>query len=41
MKIKLIMTVSLIVIFGVLISIGGNARQTDDPGVLLRAAIEK
>ena len=41
MKIKLIMTVSLIVILGALLSIGGNARQTDDPGVLLRAAIEK
>jgi len=41
MKIKLITTVSLIVILGALLSAGGSARQAEDPGVLLRAAIEK
>ncbi len=41
MKIKLITTVFLIAILGVLLSFAGSARQTDDPGVLLRAALEK
>lgn len=41
MKIKLITTISLIAVLGVLLSIVGSARQADDPGVLLRAAIEK
>jgi len=41
MKIKLTTTVSLIVILGALLSAGGSARQAEDPGVLLRAAIEK
>ena len=41
MKIKLITTVSLILVLGALLSIAGSARQADDPGVLLRAAIEK
>lgn len=41
MKIKLIMTVFLIAVLGAWLSIGGSARQADDPGVLLRAAIEK
>jgi Tol biopolymer transport system component len=41
MKIKLITTVSLILVLGTLVSIVGSARQADDPGVLLRAAIEK
>jgi Tol biopolymer transport system component len=41
MKIKLIITVFLIAILGALLSSAGSARQADDPGVLLRAAIEK
>jgi Tol biopolymer transport system component len=41
MKIKLITTVSLTVVLGALLSIAGSVRQVDDPGVLLRAAIEK
>ena len=41
MKIKLITTVSLITVLGVLLSIAGSVQQSDDPGVLLRAAIEK
>jgi len=41
MKIKLITTVFLIMAVGVLLNIVGSARQTEDPGVLLRAAIEK
>jgi len=41
MKIKLITTVSLIVILGALLSTEGSAWQAEDPGVLLRAAVEK
>jgi Tol biopolymer transport system component len=41
MKIKLITTVFLIAILAALLSLAGSARQVDDPGVLLRAAIEK
>jgi tetratricopeptide (TPR) repeat protein len=41
MKIKLIITVSLIAILGTVLSIAGSAWQADDAGVLLRAAIEK
>lgn len=41
MKIKLTAFVFFIAVLGALLSIAGNARQADDPGVLLRAAIEK
>ena len=41
MKIKSITTVSLILVLGVFLFIAGSVQQTDDPGVLLRAAIEK
>jgi Tol biopolymer transport system component len=44
MKIKtgsLIGVISFIAILGALVSVAGSARQTEDPGVLLRAAIEK
>jgi Tol biopolymer transport system component len=41
MKIKLIITVSLIAILSALLSFAGSAWQVEDPGVLLRAAIEK
>ena len=41
MKIKLKTTVFLIAALGALLSIAGSAQQADDPGVLLRAAIEK
>jgi Tol biopolymer transport system component len=41
MKIKLKATVFLIAVLGALLSIAGSAQQADDPGVLLRAAIEK
>jgi Tol biopolymer transport system component len=41
MKIKLVTTVFLIVVLGVFLSLAGSVQQTDDPGVLLRAAIEK
>lgn len=41
MKIKLKATIFLIAVLGALLSIAGIAQQTDDPGVLLRAAIEK
>src|SRR4030042_1739557 len=39
--IKLTAVIFLIAILGALVSIAGSARQTEDPGVLLRAAIEK
>jgi Tol biopolymer transport system component len=38
---KSIGVLSLITILGALLSVSGIARQTEDPGVLLRAAIEK
>jgi tetratricopeptide (TPR) repeat protein len=38
---KSIGVISFIAILGALVSIAGSARQTEDPGVLLRAAIEK
>ena len=41
MKIKLITTVFLIAILSVSLSLSGSTRQTDDPGVLLRTALEK
>ncbi len=41
MKIKLKATFFLIAVLGALLSIAGSAQQADDPGVLLRAAIEK
>ncbi len=41
MKIKLTAIVFLIASLGALLSIAGSARQADDPGVLLRAAVEK
>jgi len=41
MKIKLKATLFLIAVLGALLSIAGSAQQADDPGVLLRAAIEK
>lgn len=41
MKIKLTAFVFFIAVLGALLSIAGSARQADDPGVLLRAAIEK
>ena len=41
MKIKLITTVFLIAVLAALLSLAGSAHQADDPGVLLRAAIEK
>jgi Tol biopolymer transport system component len=41
MKMKLIMTFSLIVVLGAFLSMAGSIQQADDPGVLLRAAIEK
>jgi len=40
-KMKSIAVISLGAILGVLVSIAGIARQAEDPGVLLRAAIEK
>jgi Tol biopolymer transport system component len=40
-SIKSIAVVSSIAILGALVSISGIARQADDPGVMLRAAIEK
>src|SRR4030042_6703643 len=39
--VKLTAVIFLIAILGALVSIAGSARQTEDPGVLLRAAIEK
>ena len=39
--VKLIAVIFLIAILGALVSIAGSARQAEDPGVLLRAAIEK
>ena len=41
MKIKLFSTVFLIAILCALLSLAGSVHQTDDPGVLLRAAIER
>jgi len=41
MKKKLFMTISLVALLGASLSIAGSARQAEDPGVLLRAAIEK
>ena len=41
MKTKLISTFFLIAILGALLSLAGSVHQTDDPGVLLRAAMEK
>jgi Tol biopolymer transport system component len=41
MKIKLITTFFLIAILGALLSLAGSTRQADEPGVLLRAAVEK
>lgn len=41
MKKILLATIALIASLGVLLSIAGTARQAADPGVLLRAAIEK
>jgi Tol biopolymer transport system component len=41
MKIKLITTFFLIVILGAMLSPADSYHQTDDPGVLLRAAMEK
>jgi Tol biopolymer transport system component len=41
MKKSLLATISLIAILAALVSIAGIARQSEDPGVLLRAAIEK
>ncbi|UCE40409.1 MAG: PD40 domain-containing protein, partial [Candidatus Aminicenantes bacterium] len=41
MKIKLFVTIFLIVILGAILSLSGSLHQADDPGVLLRAAIEK
>jgi len=41
MKIKLKASVILIAVLGALLSIAGSDQQADDPGVLLRAAIEK
>src|SRR4030042_3243842 len=39
--IKLTAVIFLIAIMGALVSVAGIARQAEDPGVLLRAAIEK
>jgi Tol biopolymer transport system component len=41
MKKKLFMTISLAALLGASLSIVGSARQAEDPGVMLRAAIEK
>ena len=41
MKIKLFSTVFAIAILGALLSLAGSLHQADDPGVLLRAALEK
>jgi Tol biopolymer transport system component len=41
MKIKLFAASFLIMILGVILSFSGSPNQADDPGVLLRAAIEK
>ena len=41
MKAKLISTFFLIAILGALLSLAGSVRQIDDPGVLLRTALEK
>lgn len=41
MKIRLTVFVILIVVLGALISIEGSDRQTEDPAIFLRAAIEK
>jgi Tol biopolymer transport system component len=44
MKIKMMTSIgiiSFVAILGALLSVSGIARQTEDPGVLLRAAIEK
>ena len=38
---KSILVVLLLALFGALASVAGDARQAQDPGVLLRAAIEK
>jgi Tol biopolymer transport system component len=40
-KVKSIGVISFIAILGALVSVAGIARQAEDPGVLLRAAIEK
>lgn len=41
MKIKLAAIVFMIAVMGALLFIAGSAQQTDDPGVLFRAAVEK
>ena len=41
MKTKLFSTVFLIAILGALLSLAGSVDQVDDPGILLRAAMEK
>lgn len=41
MKIKLAAIVLMMAVMGTLLSITGSAQQTDDPGVLFRAAVEK
>ncbi len=41
MKMKLRIIISSMVVTGLMLVIGGGAQQVEDPGVLLRAAIEK
>ena len=41
MKLRSLATISLIAILGVVLSVAGSTQHQDDPGILLRAAIEK